>query len=225
MDIFIIPGYGTPEDVFKSRIYNVYLKSVFDEIIKHPSSEKPLIIFSGGNTDMVPPYKKTEAGEMYKLFGKISGDSFNKFTYRLEKRSLSSLENQLYPKEIIDKEKIGHRRIYMFCEKSRVKRLKITADKIFGRIKIIGLEVPLGKIQQGDKKLIKEKEDLVSAYSLWALKSKDNLRKFRKTFVKKFEILRNTPEERRDEEIVKMWRNLVKTMGATNFQNFEGTTG
>jgi len=68
--VFIVMGYGVPQDIMADGNYAVYLRNVFNHIYDEASRRKvePIIIFSGGKTDLFKPYKRTEAGEMIKFF-------------------------------------------------------------------------------------------------------------------------------------------------------------
>lgn len=211
MKIYIVPGYGIPKDIFTNKTYAIYLKHVYDHVLinstKYPKT-KIIIIFSGGLTDILPPYKRTEAKEMYKYFTKTFGLNIKYIKYKLEQRSLSSLENQIYSKQIIDRIKSTNKNITIFGEKSRLARIRKTAKIIFPKISAVGITLPENK-QVADKKLVNKKEKIVMEYSLWALKSEQNLKKFRRVFINKFRYLRKFPIDAQDEAVTKWWRDSI----------------
>lgn len=212
MKIFIIPGYGIPKNIFKDESYKAYFnfvgKKINEFVINHPKT-KITIIFSGGPTDLEYPYKRTEAKEMFNFFDSLYQPLWGKYLkYRLEQKSLSSLENQVYSKQIIDKIKDKHKSIALFGEKTRTSRIKKTAKIIFSKISTIRVELPANK-QVSDNKLIIKKENLVLKYSLWALKNNVNFNKYRKIFHKKFRYLRRFPIEKQDEAITVWWKKAI----------------
>lgn len=80
-NIFLVFGYGIPKDILKDENYNFYLKMVFNQIynlVIEKNIDNPVIICSGGKTDMYKPYKRTESTEMTKLFKSIAKRPFLK---------------------------------------------------------------------------------------------------------------------------------------------------
>ena len=201
MKVFIVPGYGTPENIYKDSVYKKYLSLVFKEILDFSlkySKTRITVIFSGGNTDFNKPFKRTESVEMIKLFKKIGGKRIDNWKIKKEQKSLSSLENLIYSRQIINKIKKISGKITIFCERTRVARMRITANKILKNVVIIPVDL-LTKKQLESFSFIKEKEKAVLEYSIWALKSRNNLKKYRKIFIDKFKILRKAPKEKREE--------------------------
>jgi hypothetical protein len=76
-NVFIIFGYSPiPQDVMNDENYNIYLKVAFNYIYSIAARKKknePIILFCGGNTDTIPPYQRTEAEELSKLFKSLQG--------------------------------------------------------------------------------------------------------------------------------------------------------
>jgi hypothetical protein len=174
----------------------------------HPGI-KVTIIFSGGNSGLDKPYKRTEAQEMTKLFKKIySGNK--RWKIRLEKKSLSSLENQVFSKKIVEKIKDINGNISIFSDSSRVTRAKGTAKLIFGKVSIIPINLS-SKIEHENQKLIAKKEKMALQVALWSLKSKANFDKSHKIYVDKFKMLRTAPKNRRKEAEIEWWKKSVET--------------
>ena len=94
MNVFIVPGFGLPTDFGNDPTYISYLNKVVAHVMNftatHPEG-KLLVIFSGGNSDLDPPFIRTEAEEMQKLFLHLAGDNLPGLNMELEKASLSSL--------------------------------------------------------------------------------------------------------------------------------------
>jgi len=80
-NIFLIFGYGIPKNILKNENYNFYLKMVFNriyDIIVKTKVRKPLVICSGGKTDIFKPYNRTEAEEIIKFLKKLRNKPFLK---------------------------------------------------------------------------------------------------------------------------------------------------
>jgi uncharacterized SAM-binding protein YcdF (DUF218 family) len=141
-DIFLVFGYGVPKNILKDENYNFYLKMVFNKIysfVAKNNIDKPIIITCGGETDMLKPYKRTEADEMIKLFSAIINERLflkpisNKWLFIPENKSLSTLENLLNSNKIIQKRKIKKANFFIFCEQTRERRIKVLAKKILDK--------------------------------------------------------------------------------------------
>jgi len=206
--IFLILGYGVPKNIIKDQSYNLYLEEVFNNIYKIVTKNKiknPLIIACGGPTDLLKPYKKTEAEEIIKLFKiiikkEVSIKSITKdWIFTLEKKSLSTLENLLNSKEIISENKINKAKIIIFCEYTRKKRIKILAENIFSKnynLKIIPIDFDTSANRYLSSKYLAEKEKVELNHSFWALKSSNNLKEHHKIFEEKFEYLRKAKHKK-----------------------------
>lgn len=200
-DIFLIFGYGIPKDILKDENYNFYLKMVFNRIydlaLKNKSS-RVVIICSGGRTDMCKPYKRTEAREMIKLLKHIGRKPFLKditqnWLFIPENKSLSTLENFLNSRAIIKKRGIKKAKLYIFCEQTRERRVRILAQKILSKDynpKVISIDFDVSAGRYLPAAYLVKKEAAESRHSLWALRSSDHLKKHHKIFQEKFAYLR-----------------------------------
>lgn len=227
--IFFIFGYGIPKEILKDENYNLYLKSVFNQIYDVVAPEKkarPMIVFCGGQTDCFPPYQRSEAEEMrrfFKIF--IRQRSFLKpitRTWQLfaEKKSISSLENLLFSRAFLQKKKIKKARlaarqakVFIFCEQTRGRRVKILAKKIFGRnyqlqVMPMDFDVCANRYLSPDFIVKKEKSELRRA--LWALKSPANLKKHHQFFEKRIAYLRKAGPKAHGKAVREMWRQTLK---------------
>lgn len=222
-NIFLVLGYGIPKNILKSEKYGFYLNSVFNKIydlaVKNKIS-KPIIIFSGGDTDRYKPYKRNEADEMIKLFRILKKRSFVKKVAKdwillPEKKSLSTLENFLNCKKIIANKKIKEANLHIFCEQTRRKRVRTLAGKIFGqnyKCCIIPLDFNFSFNRYLDPDFIIKKERTELKHCLWALRSKKNLEMHHKTFEEKFAFLRKFNTDKRPDALKKYWDQKLKEL-------------
>jgi hypothetical protein len=201
-DIFLVFGYGVPKDILKDENYNFYLKMVFNKIydisIKR-NSKKSLIIFCGGKTDMFKPYRRTEADEMIRFFTNLIRK--RPFLSRLtknwllipEKTSLSTLENLINSKKIIEKKAIKNAHLAIFCEQTRKRRISVLAKKILGArhysVQVMPIDFDISANRYLLPDFIDRKEKAELKHSLSALKSPENLKNITKFLPKNLDIL------------------------------------
>ena len=220
-NIFLVFGYGVPKNILKDENYNFYLKMVFNRIydlVAKNKIVKPVVIFSGGKTDCHKPYKRNEADEMIKLFRLLSKRPFLKeatkdWFFISEKRSLSTLENFLYCKEIILKRKIKKANLYIFCEQTRKRRIKISARKMFNKnytVHVIPIDFDISLNRYLDPKFIIRKEREELKHTLWALQKYKNLKEHHKLFKEKIKFLRGHKPNKHAEAVKKYWEMKLK---------------
>lgn len=219
-NIFIIPGYGIPKNIFKDEPYKRYLGLVFNHIYQiclDKKEFKPLIIFCGGNTDIFKPYKRTEALEMKKLFLSLTRRNFVKeFTknwqYQLENKSLSTTENLLEAQKIISKIK-SIKDIYIFVEFTRKKKIKIFAKEIFkNNLNIIALDFDLSINRYREPEFIKRKEVMDIKFGLMMIKDKKFLIKHRKILTEKIFYFRKMGQKKHQEAVNIWWQEKLKEL-------------
>ena len=215
-NIFLIFGYGVPKNILKDDNFNFYLKMAFNKIYSITLGNpvlKPIIITCGGPTDMLKPYKRTEAEEMITLFKNIIQQRpfLNSITshweFIPEKKSLSTLENLLNSNKIIQKRKIKNANLYIFCEQTREKRIKILAKKVFSKnftSKVMPLDFDVSPNRYLSPDFIDKKENLETRHALWALKSVENLNIHHQIFEEKFEYFRKA-NKKTQVNVVKEW--------------------
>lgn len=223
-NIFLVPGYGIPKDILKDENYNFYLKMVFNKIydfVLKNRSAKPLIICCGGKTDMFKPYKRNEADEMIKFFTEIikQRSFLNQVTknwlFIPEKESLSTLENFINSKKIILKRKIKKANLFIFCEQTRERRLKILSKKIFGKnhnFQIIPIDFDISVNRYLSSDYLDQKEKIGLEHALWALRSPENLKKHHEIFKEKIEYLRKAGPKAHTEAVKKWWDKKLKEL-------------
>lgn len=225
-NVFLVFGYGVPKDIFKDEKYNFYLKMVFNKIysivIKN-KVPKPIIIFCGGNTDGFKPYRRTEADEMIKFFVAIIKEktflkSLTKnWTIISENKSLSTLENLLNSKNIITKRKIRKANFFIFCEQTRESRIKILANKIFGKnskFQVEPIDFDVSQNRYLSPEYLAKKENTELRHSLWALKSPRNLKKHHKMFQEKFEYFRKAGQKTHTNAVKEWWDQKLRELAS-----------
>jgi len=218
-EIFLVLGYGIPKNIIKDENYNFYLKIIFniiyDNVSRH-NINNPLIIFSGGRTNLDKPYQKTESEEMMKLFLSLlkNRSYLKKFTEKwqliTEKNALSTLENILNCKNIIINKKISAANINVFCEQTRNKKVKTLARRIFDnkyRIKIYPIDFDNSRNRYLGYEFIRQKETTELKHAFWALKNKSNLKKYHALHLRKISYLRKHPG---NPDIIKSWWDKEK---------------
>lgn len=201
----IINGYGVPKDIMTDLSYHAYLIQIFNFLWENFRSSDLLIIPCGGLTDMFPPYKRTEAGEITKwLKYKINKLRLSK-KWRLQPiaTELTALENMLACKK-----RIKNAPLLYFCEKTRERKMRILAKKIFGnKTKIIGVEFDgsAPRYQTPGRKTLEERD---LKYSLLGLANPIWRKMLQQAAIDKINILRKTPEKIRAVEIDKITRRI-----------------
>jgi hypothetical protein len=220
-NIFLVFGYGIPKNILKDENYNFYLKMVFNRIydlVIKKDIKNPIIICSGGKTDMFKPYKRTEAEEMIKLLKKLARRPFLKFVTKIwlfipEKKSLSTLENFLNCKALLKKRRIQKANLYIFCEQTREKRIKTVGRKIFDKnynFQVIPIDFDISSNRYIDPEFLVKKEKAELKHSLWALEKPENLKKHHKLFQEKIDYLREAGPDVHVNAVKKWWKKKLK---------------
>jgi ribosome-interacting GTPase 1 len=210
-----------PKNIFTNRNYQSYLIGAFNKIydLSAANRTKPMIIFCGGKTDCFKPYRRTEEEEMIRFFKQLAAQPFVKNktkNWRLvgEGISISTLENLLFSKRIIDKKKIHKANIYIFCETTRERRIKMLAGKIFGKnfkCRVISIDFDVSSNRYLDPKFIVKKEKAEMKHALWSLKSPANLKKHHQVFVEKLDYFRKEGGNHPD-AVKKWWDKKLKEL-------------
>jgi len=214
--IYLILGYGVPKDILSDKHYDRYFSQAFNCIYNQSAGGPAVIIFSGGPTDCYKPYKRTEAGEMLKLFKKFCGQSFvrkavKRWKLLVENKSLSTLENLLFAKNILIGKKIKGGNLTIFCEATRVRRIKILAGKIFSKlfkIKIVSVDFDTSVNRYCAKDFLDKKEKKSLKLELRALKDKKLLKKARGLCLERLEMFRNEGYNKNPVVITKWWKEV-----------------
>ncbi|MBU0660650.1 hypothetical protein KKG22_00555 [Patescibacteria group bacterium] len=226
-NIFLVFGYGIPKNILKDENYNFYLKMVFNQIyslVVENNIDNPVIICSGGKTDLYKPHKRTEGAEMVKLLKNIAKRPFLKkvtkdWLFVPEKTSLSTLENFLNCRAILNKKGIQKASLYVFCEKTREKRIqrlaKETLDKNYN-FQVLPVDFDISENRYLDPKFIAKKEKLVLKHDLWALENPENLKKYHKLFEEKFEFLRKAGPNAHTKAVKAWWEKKINDLEEKN---------
>ena len=219
---FLIFGYGNPKDILRDETYSLYLTFVFNHIystVTETQITDPLIITCGGKTDMQKPYIRSEAGEMIRFFRHlISKRPYLKpitkhWKWLAESTSLSTLENILNSKKILDKRGVIGGPITIFCETTRTKRVQTVAKKVFGvkqPVRVVPIDFDLSEHRYLGTEYIQRKESRETLHSLWALKSPENLKKHHALFQKKFDYLRQRDTKAHAAAIKEWWDEQIQ---------------
>lgn len=219
-NIFLICGYGIPKDISTDKNYQIYLNTVFNTIFESTQKhnvKNPAIIFTGGSTDCFTPYTRTEADEMLRAFKTLALRSYTtsatkQWKYITEKKSLSTLENFVFSKQILEKKKISNGIVTIFCEHTRKLRVKKLAHKILHgyQLKFVAVDFDTSSHRFDDPQIILDRENQVLHQSLWALKSKENFKKYHNLFEEKMKFLRTQGPTKHSEALSEWWKTKVK---------------
>lgn len=224
-NIYLVLGYGIPTNIYKDENYNFYLKTVFNKIFDNVTREKinkPLIFFCGGKTDLFRPYKRTEATEMikfFKLFIKrhlILKSITKDWIFIAENKSLSTLENLVYSKEVLDDYKIRKISLVIFCEQTRAKRVEIISRRVFKKnfpVKVVPIDFDVSDNRYLQKNFINKKEKSELNHSLWALQIAENMKKHHEVFVEKIEYMKKVKSKEQVSAMRQWWEQKLKEMG------------
>lgn len=223
-DIFLVLGYGVPKNILKNEDSNFYLKTVFNKIysvVVKNKTAKSLIIFCGGKTDMFKPYKRNEADEMIRFFKVMIKQRpfLNSLTKNWllvsEKESISTLENLIKSEKIISGRKIKKANLFIFCEQTREKRIKVLAKKIFNKnynSQVVPVDFDVSANRYLPPEFLERKEKAELEHGLWALQSPDNLRKHHEFFAEKIERLRKANPRLHVDEVRKWWEQKLEEL-------------
>ncbi|MBI5404773.1 MAG: YdcF family protein [Candidatus Kerfeldbacteria bacterium] len=219
---FIILGYGIPKNILKDDNYARYLPLVFNTIFETHRKEKSgrtHVILCGGPTDMYRPYRRTEAAEMKRLFLKhlkqLRSQDRRQLSLHIERRSLSTLENLVFAKELMVKKRIPTKTVTVFCEFTRAQRIKKLGKRIFGPRtdwQVVPIDFDTSANRYLDREFLTAKESKVLKFDLWALRNRRNFDRWHNLFVEKLSFLRTVSPKHQVEAIEQWWRIQFKTL-------------
>src|SRR3989338_6382910 len=199
--IYLICGYGIPDNIQTDRNYIGYLDLAFNHIYEHSKGKEAVLIPCGGPTDCEPPYERTEAGEMAKalrelMSREVMGDATKKWKLLLEDKSLSTLENLIFAKRTVDEHRLEGP-IVVFGAWIGKERRQTIADAVFGqgRSDLVSIDFDISQNRYLDPELLAQKETRALEEALWTLKDPSRLAKHHEAFEKKFVFLRKRQEE------------------------------
>lgn len=216
--VHLIFGYGIPDNIFVDENYLRYLSTacnqIFDAVGTAESSAPPTIICSGGPTDMVPPYSRTEAAEMLSLFASIANRPCMQATtkdwqYIAEDTSISTLENIINCTAIINDTFTSQTELYIYCEYTRRNRIRTLAEHICSTAKhlhIVPIDFDMSPSRYLDRDFISKKEAAELKHALWALESESNMNQHHALFEEKLAYFRSLEPEAHTDAMAMWWR-------------------
>lgn len=210
--IFIVMGYGVPKDIMNDGNYPVYLRNIFNHIYDAATRKKvePIIIFSGGKTDLFKPCKRIEAGEIAKLFKALmQKEILKQITKRWriinEINAYCTLDTLVFSQKIIQQKKLNGN-ITIFCEFTRANRIKKLANKIFKTpMKVIPIDFDVSDNRYRDPKFLQGKEKDSLKVDLWALKSAQNFKKLHDAYKERITYLRKGETSQEHIALINKW--------------------
>jgi len=219
MQTYLILGYGIPKKIETDDNYRRYLGIVFNTIFDRSQKRHnaATMFFCGGMTDMYKPYKRSEAGEMLRMFRLFADQNVcrsvtKNWKYLLEKKSLSTLENLIYTKQILDQKKISSSTITLFCEATRYKRINRLAKKIFGKAEVIAIDFDVSENRYIDPELIAQREKQVSKLDDVVLAHPERMTAYRKAFVDKIQFLRKAGPGNHQAALPEWWMKRLEEL-------------
>jgi hypothetical protein len=220
-EFVLVNGYGVPKDIIKDDNYRHYLNAVFNTVYEACVRDniQPIIIFSGGKTDMFKPYRRTEAGEMAKYFKLLAKRPFvakvtKTWKCELESRALSSLENMLFARELLKKKYPRVQSGTVVFEHTRTKRIHAVGKKVFAGFKeltFLPVDFDVSKVRY-DLQLVDDKEAYALKMDLWSLESPKNLKLHHEVFADKVKTLRQAGPEHHQEALHAWWRKSLERL-------------
>ncbi|HYE59769.1 MAG TPA: hypothetical protein VEA18_01130 [Candidatus Kapabacteria bacterium] len=217
---FLIFGYGVPKNILEEPNYDRYLHTIFNTIYTetYASTQTSLIVFCGGKTDCMPPYTRTEAGEMIRLFKTYCArpavrSVTKKWSLVPEATSLSTLENFVYGKEVLERRTVTGGNIVVFCEATRKKRVERTGKRVLGKkytLRVIPVDFDSSPNRYLDPTFLENKEQKVWKEEMKALQSNDALRAHHRKQQEKLAYLRAQGSKRHAAAVKTWWENILK---------------
>ncbi|HPI67224.1 MAG TPA: hypothetical protein PKZ16_01620 [bacterium] len=132
--------------------------------------------------------------------------------YKLENKSLSTMENILFANKIIENTKID-KNIFIFVEQTRVLKIKTLAKKIIkNKFQIIPLDFDLSINRYRDPEFLKRKELADLKISLMVLSDKKIYNYYRKILKDKVTYFRQMGPTQHREAINNWWQEKLKEM-------------
>lgn len=195
MNTYIICGYGIPKDIHTDENYITYLHTIFNAMYRAAANDHALIIPCGGETNCTAPFDGNEA-EMMHLYlqGLIRRNNLQEQTaawqFLDESESLSTLENIINAKSIVDARKDAGP-ITIFCEYTREHRVKELTKRIFSHpVTVQSVDFDTSKQRYQDPVHIEKRESAELKTALWVLEREDRRQQYHAFFEHKMSFLR-----------------------------------
>lgn len=209
---YIILGYGVPKNITRDFNYQLYLRAVFNMIYQEMVEKniQPVVIPSGGPTDLFKPYRRTEAGQMVRELRRLTKALPRRFrsawSFIAEPLSFSTLENLQFTKKYARR----FRQVTIFCEITRTRRIQQFARLVYGRgirVRVVGIDFDVTANRYSDPKLLRKKEKVFSDFDRWALRSPANMRRHHELYVEKIRRFRQKKTSKEHIRLVGQWFN------------------
>ena len=164
---------------------------------------------------MFKPYRRTDSGEMLRLFRTLTKRPAVKarvksWSLQTEKRSLSTLDNLLFVKELRRAERDANEKVIIFGEQTRHARIRILAKKVFHAVEMIPIDFDQSANRYLESSFLKKRETEALKFDLWALENPNNLKEHRALFQKKFIFLRKAAPTKHVEAVKKWWEQELR---------------
>lgn len=204
----LICGYGVPGDIATDPNYMAYLHAVVNRLFVDRRGESGTIVVSGGATDLVRPYRRTEAGEMAGwLKGKIGNLKIRKWKLIRDAKALTTVENLLNFVNVFDER--GD--VLIFCEATRAPRIRRLAREIpaLRCAKIIAVDFDASP-RRYNLDAIRKHEKVVLGLELPATKDPVALARVRKLAKEKLRLMRQYSPEEAHRRLPEIYARLLR---------------
>lgn len=221
MKVFLVPGYGIPENIETDKNYQTYLSIVFNRIYAMAADRPCVIMPCGGPTSTFPPFDVTESSLLFAYFRNLMSrgatvKGTQEWRFVLEDASLSTLDNFVFASELL-RQISGVTRVHVFSEATRVLHVRTLVKKLFDeswRSRVEAIDFDTSPIRYRSASHIRLKAKAEAETSLWALSDPDNLRRQRELLRRKFDLIRDLVRKgaSHDEAIAAWYKNAPTWM-------------
>lgn len=201
MQTYILCGYGLPDNMATDANYQTYLHIAFNYMFTNSANQPATIIPCGGPTGCEPGMEGTEAEAMAdELQTMMQREELVAPTQAWqiipENTSLSSLENQLFARDIMQRNEIAGP-ITVFCDATRAGRIRIITEKIHAPnpVTVVPIDFDVSANRYANLEAIAEKEAFGIKENLWTLEDPERIKHHHQLFEEKFAFLRKRQSE------------------------------
>lgn len=216
MKVFIIMGYGVPNDIHTDDNYRRYLGVAFNTVFEQAADQRAAVILCGGKTDIRKPYKRTEAKEMSLLFKewmsrKECRSRTKQWKLMLEQTSLSSVESLMNCRALLDQKGITADGAIVFCEMTRRRRISTLVKRVFKGLKpsVAPVDFDLSPNRYLADEFIAAKEKKTLIVEQKALSDAKFLKEYRRVLEERIARFRKAGPEAHLQEIKKWWEERL----------------
>jgi len=185
--------------------YQAYLHPILNRLFDLYHGVSGTIVLSGGPTDLFPPYRRTEAGEMAKWLRWTRAARQEAWDVVLERHSLTTVENLLNFVPKISEA----RDILVFCEKTRARRIHCLIREIpaLHQAKVVAIDFDVSP-RRYDQAATKQRERTALQLELSAIKNPHALAHVRKLAKEKLRLMRQYPPEEAHRHLSEIYAKL-----------------